>query len=581
MADSTATLDSVPANAQEQKLTIEQALTKAYSHWNAGQAKQAEFLCREVIAAWPDNASALHLLGLIAHSSGQLDLAIEYLRKACQSLVAPGIYFSNLAEMCRQKGMTEEGEIMARRAVARAPALAGAWNNLGIILQETGNYTESLTCLEQAIKLQPNFTHAHNNLGNTLKQMRQLERAHSCYERALALDPSYAEARSNLSHLLKELGELARALAEANEAIKLNPRFADTSMSISAVKDMKLSAATLVQEGKFEEARDILSKIVDVMPGDLATRFDLAEILLMLGEFERGWQEYQYRYSLPHTTHRARKVQLPRWDGRPIPGQTLFIHDEQGFGDTFQFLRMVPWAKERSGARIVLEIHPELLPFAERMGGIDCIIPRGTLPPQIHFHSELMSLPHALGLKTSDLPAAAMPYLKADPARLEHWKKRLEGLPRPLVGLVWGGRLVPNPHRSMPLSTLAPLAMQGITFLSLQKGVQAADALNPPPGMQLINLSDEIANFDDGAAIMSIADLLISIDSAPAHLAGALGRPAWVMLLNIPEWRWSYKGEYSPWYPTLRLFRQPERNDWDSVAKNVATEIARWRDERT
>jgi len=567
------------AMLKENSLTIEQALTQAYAHWNAGQAKQAEFLCYQVIEVRPDNASAQHLLGLMAHSAGHLDIAINYLRKACQSLVAPGLYFSNLAEMCRQKGLMDEAESVARRAVALDSGRAGAWNNLGIILQETGHYIESVACFEKATSLQSDFAPAHNNLGNTLQKMGEYVKARSCYERALALDPNYAEARSNLSRLLKDIGEHDAALVQAKQAVEMNPRLASASVNAAAVNDMKLLAAALAKQGKFEETKQVLSRMVEAMPSDLATRFDLAEILLMLGEFGRGWQEYQHRYSLPHTTHRARNVQQPRWDGRPMPGQTLFIHDEQGFGDTFQFLRMVPWAKERSGARIVLEIHPELLPFAERMGGIDCIIPRGTVPPSFHFHCELMSLPHALGLKVSDLPGAATPYLRADPERIAHWKKRLEGLPRPWVGLVWGGRLIPNPHRSMPLQTLAPLAMEGITFLSLQKGPQAADALNPPPGMRLVDLSSEIQNFDDGAAIMSIADLVISIDSAPIHLAGALGRPAWLMLLNIPDWRWSYQGEDCPWYPTLKLFRQPRSGDWHSVAEKIATELERWRDQ--
>lgn len=345
-----------------------------------------------------------------------------------------------------------------------------------------------------------------------------------------------------------------------------------------AVHHLRLLAAALHQQGRFEEAKDILLKLVEEMPGDLATRFDLGETLLMLGEFERGWREYQYRYSLPYTTHRERKIQMPRWDGWEIKGKTLFVHDEQGFGDTFQFLRFIPWVKERSGAKIVLEIHPELMPFAQRMGCIDSIIPRGALPPAFHFHSALMSLPRALKLKPSDLPGTVQ-YLKADPARVEYWRKRLEAVPRPLVGLVWAGSATPNPHRSIRLSQLAPLAaVEGVTFLSLQKGEQADEALNPPAGMNLTDLSGESKNFDDSAAIMTIADLLISIDSSPPHLAGALGLPAWVLLLNVPDWRWSYKGETTPWYPTLKLFRQPVPKDWKSVVENMASELKHWRD---
>lgn len=340
----------------------------------------------------------------------------------------------------------------------------------------------------------------------------------------------------------------------------------------------KLLASSLRQQGRFEETRTIQSMLVDALPGDLAMRFDLAETLLMLGEFERGWREYHYRYSLPHTVRIERKVQMPRWDGRAIPGQTLLIHDEQGYGDTFQFLRLMGEAKKRSGARIVLEISPETISFAQRMEGIDLIISRGTLPPPFQFHCEMMSLPMALGLKLTDLPGP-MPYLKANPEKLEHWKKRLADLPRPLVALAWNGRATPNPKRSIPFAALAQLAMDGITFLSIQKGPKAAEAKTAPASMRLIDLNDEIKGFDDTAAILSIADLLISIDSAPVHLAGALARPAWVMLLNVADWRWFPQREDSPWYPSLRLFRQPQRgDDWGSLVSRVTAELAAWRD---
>jgi hypothetical protein len=342
---------------------------------------------------------------------------------------------------------------------------------------------------------------------------------------------------------------------------------------IGSMHAWKLLASALRQQGRFEETREIQSMLVDKVPGDLATRFDLAETLLMLGEFERGWREYRYRYSLPHTVRIERKVQMPRWAGQSIMGQTLLIHDEQGFGDTFQFLRLIPQAKERSRARIILEMNPATLAFAQRMECADLTIPHGNLPPAFDFHCELMSLPMAMGLKIADLPGP-MPYLKADAGRIDVWRDRLKDLPRPLVALTWAGRSTPNPHRSLPLTALAPLAMTGITFLSLQKGAQADEGKTPPAGMRFVNLSDEIVDFDDTAAVLSIADLLISIDSAAVHLAGALGRPAWVMLLHVADWRWSWRRQDSPWYPSLRLFRQHTPGDWAGVVKDIAIKLA-------
>ena len=260
-------------------------------------------------------------------------------------------------------------------------------------------------------------------------------------------------------------------------------------------------------------------------PGNLATRFELAETLLLQGDFTRGWREYRYRYSMPHTVRIERKIQRPRWDGEPIRGKTLLIHDEQGYGDTFQFLRMVAWARARSGARVVLQINAEQLPFAERAGGYDAIVARGELPPPFDFHCEMMSLPMAMNLQLQDLPGT-VPYLSANPERIEHWRRRLAALPAgPRVALFWSGRPTHfnDAARSMSLVDLAPLAIPGITFLSLQKGEKAAQAHHPPPGMHLVPIADETQDFEDTAAVLSLCDLLISVDSSPVHLAGALG----------------------------------------------------------
>ena len=334
----------------------------------------------------------------------------------------------------------------------------------------------------------------------------------------------------------------------------------------------QLLILALRAQRRYEEIRNIQAHLVNARPFDLSMRFDLAETSLMLGDFDRGWKEYHYRYSLPHTTRIERKVQVPRWDGSPMPGKTLLIHDEQGFGDTFQFIRMVPWAKKRSGARVVLEIGKETLPFAQRLEGIDQVVPYGELPPPFDSHCELMSLPMAMGLKMSDLPGP-MPYLKANPDHIERWKKRLADLRRPLIALTWSGRPFPNPRRSIPLETLAPLAKTGFTFVSIQKGHKPEAGFTIPEGLNLIDLESEITDFEDTAAIMSIADLSVSIDSAPIHLAGAMGRPGWLMLLYNADWRWLHERADSPWYPSLRLFRQPKKDDWESVINRISDEL--------
>lgn len=329
--------------------------------------------------------------------------------------------------------------------------------------------------------------------------------------------------------------------------------------------------------GQLDEARKIQEMLVGHQPGNYVFRFDLAETALLQGDFNRGWQEYHYRYSLPHTVRIERKVQRPRWDGSPLGDQRILVHDEQGFGDTFQFMRLVPRVKERGG-HVILEINPESKMFAERMGGYDELIIRGEVPPAFDLHCEMMSLPRALGLQWGDVPGPVMPYLKPNPELVAKWRERLKDLPRPLVCIVWAGRPthMNDRFRSMALADMAPLGASGATFLSVQKGDRAADAHTPPAGMRIEVLSDEISTFDDTAAIFMVADLLISIDSSPVHLAGGLGRPAWVLIPQLPDWRWLTQRTDTPWYPTHKLYRQGERPEWGPVIHKVARDLRRF-----
>lgn len=675
-----------PAPTTGELLSLPEALRQAHAHWSAGQAAQAEILCRRILAASPGQAEASHLLGLIAHTHGQPALALELLKQACRADAAPAVYFGNLAEVCRQQGLLAEGEAAAREATKRDPGLVMAWNNLGIILQEEGRSAESVNCLERVVELQPHSPEALNNLGNAYVGVNRLDEARRLYVQALTLRSDYAEGHSNLAFVLGELGDYDAAADAAHRAIACNPRlinayinlagieaarsrprealqwteallaFAPThpqalelrarlrtacgSMAAAAetpapaaspdrasvgthpaattaspaalaqdVRDLahrvhallterqhadaerllrenmdargapaalwRLLGLTVKFQGRVQEAADIQTMLATAMPGNLSARFDLAETLLLQGDFERGWPEYRWRYSLSHTAAMDRKVQRPRWDGSRIAGQTLLVHDEQGYGDTLQFMRLIDAARTRSGARVVLEVHVDLLPFARRLVGEDAF-PRGQIPPPFDQHCELMSLPMAIGLRMTDLPGQ-VGYLSADADRVEKWRQRLADLPRPWVALAWAGRPTHSndANRSLALADLAPLALPGITYLAIQKGPAAAQAAEAPPDMNLVPLDAEIADFEDTAAILSLADLLVSVDSSPVHLAGGLNRPAWVMLPFLPDWRWLLHRSDTPWYPSLHLFRQPAPGDWKTVLHDVGQALAR------
>ena len=375
--------------------------------------------------------------------------------------------------------------------------------------------------------------------------------------------------------VLAELEQRGAALLDANqpEAVEalLRPALASGSGPLGL---WHLLARAVRLQGRIGEALAIQEMIVQNLPSNMGVRFDLAETLLLLGDFTRGWQQYRFRYEQSHTQAMRRPVQRPRWQGQPIPGKTLLIHDEQGFGDTFQFMRLVAWARERCGARVVFEVNPQSLALARRYLGDHDVIAYGELPPPFDLHCELMSLPQAMNLQPADLPGSVA-YLSADPARVEKWRARLADLPRPLVGLVWAGRPTHSNdcRRSMSLADLAPLAQPGVTFVALQKGPASAQAETPPPGMALVSLSDEIVDFEDTAAIMTLLDLTISVDSAPAHLAGALGCPTWVMLAFVPCWRWLLTRSDSPWYPSVRLFRQPGPDQWAPMLAEMAQQL--------
>lgn len=335
---------------------------------------------------------------------------------------------------------------------------------------------------------------------------------------------------------------------------------------------------SLRRQGRHGEALPILEHLSAALPQNYELHFDLAEMYLLLGDFERGWREYRFRYHLRHTRPLDRKVQAPMWDGEAIPGKTLLIHDEQGYGDTFQFIRMVAWAKERSGARIVLQVDLKQLSVTRRMNVADAVVVRGQLPPPFDCHCQMMDLPMVMGLKLSDLPGA-VPYLTADPDRLEKWRKRLVDLPRPLIALCWAGRPehFNDAARSLDLADLAPLASGGGTFVSVQKGPRASQAETPPAGMRIVDFGDEQADFEDTAAILMASDLLISVDTSPAHLAGALGRPVWLLLSLVPDWRWLVGRPDSPWYPAHRLFRQRTAGAWGAAVQEVAQALNGWR----
>lgn len=373
--------------------------------------------------------------------------------------------------------------------------------------------------------------------GNALSALDRLEEAVVSYECALAMQPQNVEALNNLGSVLHRMGRLQEALAA-------------------------------------------YERVLEFRPGDAETLFNTSFVRLAMGDYERGWAEYEWRWQAPgplrpqYATHEG----APFWLGEEdVSGRTVLVHPEQGIGDSIQMARYVPLLAAR-GARVVLACYPLLMDLFRSVGGVAALIETGGAIPAFDFHVSTMSLPRAFRTALATLPAQ-VPYLRAPAPAAEVWRRRLvPHAGRPKVGLVWAG----NPKhardraRSIPIEKLAPLlAATRCAFFSLQKGPAAERATEQSAGA-LIDYTVELASFGETAALIEALDLVISVDTAVAHLAGALGKPVWILLPTAPDWRWMHGREDSPWYPTARLFRQPASGDWDSVLRRLARELAGW-----
>ena len=385
---------------------------------------------------------------------------------------------------------------------------------------------------------------------------------------ALRLQPDFANAHDSLGHLLNRLGRWEEAEASVRTALRLNPQAANAHVTLGHI---------FRQVGRADEAQASYRAALSLRPDNANCHAALGLALLLAGDFEAGWEEYEWRWRARGMVGERNRFPVPSWNGDPIGDRTILLHAEQGHGDTLQFCRYVP--QIASTARTVLEVQPPLARLLSRMPGPIVTVAGGDPLPAFDLHCPLMSLPRATGTTITTIPGTT-PYLAADPADIVRWRARLAGLSGLRVGLCWAGGGDADPltdaRRSIALEMLSPLAeISGVSFVSLQKGRPAAQATNPPGGMTLHDFTDELNDFADTAALIDCLDLVISVDTAVAHLAGALDKPVWLLNRFDSCFRWLLSRDDSPWYPRLRQFRQPTPGDWSRVVGRARDALQR------
>ncbi|MDW7556751.1 tetratricopeptide repeat protein (plasmid) [Azospirillum brasilense] len=576
----------------------------------AGRPGDGDRQARRGVRLSPLLPDAWRTLGHAALERGEAGLAGRAGRRGLALRPTDGEALGHAARSAGQRGDRELAERLLGRVLRLDPEAVQAWRERADLTLKGGAHAKALPMLQRALALAPDFPEALNNLGGALLGLRRQEEAGRHYRRAIQLRPGYPDPWNNAGSALQERGDTAMALDHYRRAVALSPAhpaaYANMGETIrssaSGLADFRVAEAlcrralTLVPGHgaalnalsvlcldlrRLEEAEAGFRTLIERNPESAQAGFNLSLVLLTSGRLREGWEHYEERW-------RIGEIPVPKapgrlWTGEPLEGRSILLHAEQGHGDTLQFVRYAPMVAERGG-RVHLAVHNGLRRLMERIPGLEGVYDLYGRLPATEVHCPLLSLPRAFETELGSIPAA-VPYLNSDPAEVERWRARLPADGRFKVGLVWSGD--PRPHspkanavdrrRSLTLAALAPLAAAGdILFVSLQKGTPAAQAKEPPPGMALIDPMDAVTDFADTAALMRCLDLIVTVDTSVAHLAGGLGLPVWVLSRFNGCWRWLDHRTDSPWYPTLRLFHQPAPGDWEPAVAQLAGALAEW-----
>ena len=554
------TQDSI--NYYEQVLAIQPNSAEAHGNLGSvllklGKVEGAIAHHRRALALMPDNAKAHYNLAIALYEQKQDLEAIDLYRQAIAVQPDYANAHHNLGMALYRQAKPEEAIACYRQAVELEPNHASAHNSLAVALYQQNKLDEAIEHYQQAIAIHPGYVNAHDNLGIALKQQGKLEAAATHFQQAIAFNPSYANAYINLGNAMRELGRFNEAIAYCQESIRLQPTNADAYNTYGCV---------LVDLARFKDAIACFEDAVRLRPDFADAHLNMGIILLQIGEFRRGFEEYHWRWKTKQCPDLRYTQAL--WTGESLHGKVILLTAEQGFGDTIQFARYAPMVAARGG-EVIIACQKPLLRLLSTVPGVSRCVDRDKDNIDIHTHAPLLELPYILGTTTDTIPAN-VPYLS--PPSQSSIQLDVPPNTQLKIGIVWAT----NPSnstsgkRSCALSHfLSLLEVPGIALYSLQKEQPATDRdlLQNTPRLQ--DLQEQLTDFADTAAAIAQLDLIITVDTAVAHLAGALGKPTWTLLPHIADWRWLSDRDDNPWYPTMRLFRQNQPADWDSVMQQV------------
>jgi len=506
-------------------LNAQDIFAAAIRSHESGELKRAEQLYQKFLFHYPNHPKALINLGNVSKDLGKYHKAISTYSKALRLQPNSTEIYYNLGIVLINIGKFREAEHSFELAIKMNPDFAGVYYYLGISQKGQGKNEDAIKNFSHAIQLNPELIEAYNELGLALKRVGEFEQAEKIFRKILDLDPNYAIVYNNLANLIQK-------------------------------------------QGRFSEAMNYYNCALDLIPNFCEALFSRSLLHLLKGNFEKGWLDFEYRWKLIDV--HKKKFDKPQWKGESLTGKTIFLWAEQGLGDTIQFIRYVSLIK-KSGSILVVQCHPYLLEILSSVEGIDRLISKDEDVLDFDFHIPLLSLPGIFKTTLDTIPND-IPYINPPPEYKDKFHEIFDPHDKHFkIGIVWGG----NPQnrrdydRSCRLQYFQPLLeLNDVSIFSLQKGQQARELDKYPDG-RINNLVQLLHNFADTAAVVMNLDLVITVDTAVAHLAGALGKQVWILLPFCPDWRWMLNRDDSPWYPTMRLFRQLKPGDWKGVFNQV------------